>query len=50
LASLTYGVTATDPLTYLLTGTVLLGAALGAAVIPAWRAARLDPMVALRKE
>jgi predicted permease len=50
LASLTYGIAATDPVTYLLTGTVLLVAALGAAVIPAWRAARLDPMVVLRGE
>ncbi len=50
LASLTYGITATDPLTYALTGAVLLLAAAGAALIPAWRAAQLDPMAALRSD
>jgi ABC-type antimicrobial peptide transport system permease subunit len=50
VASLLYGVKSYDPAT-LAIAALLLGAATGiAAYLPARRAARLDPMVALREE
>ena len=50
MSSLLFGVEARDPLVFLLAPIVLLGVAALASYIPASRAARVDPLVALRME
>jgi putative ABC transport system permease protein len=48
VTSLLYGVEPNDTSAMLLAGSTLLSVAIIAAIIPAWRAARVDPVTALR--
>jgi putative ABC transport system permease protein len=50
LSKMVYGVSTTDPATFLVITGLLLIVALLASLLPAWRATRVDPLEALRCE
>jgi putative ABC transport system permease protein len=50
MAGMLFGVTPTDPLTFGLVSAGLVLVALAAAVVPTWRALRVDPATTLRSE
>ncbi len=50
LGSLLFGITTGDPVTFIEMGALLIAVAAIAGYIPAWKASRIDPMVALRSD
>jgi putative ABC transport system permease protein len=45
-----YGVKATDPITFYAVPVLILAVSAAACLIPAWKATRIDPAIALRYE
>jgi predicted permease len=50
LRGLLHGVTPADPSTFAVVAVALTGVAAAASLVPAWRASRVDPVVALKSE
>ncbi len=50
VASLLYGVRVLDPVTFVAVPVFMMAAAAVACFVPAWRASRIDPVVALREQ
>jgi putative ABC transport system permease protein len=50
MQTLLYGVSAADPLTFISVAVMLALVALAASLVPAWRATRVNPVVALKTE
>lgn len=48
--SLLFGVSPADPSTFVTVGAVAMAVALAACLVPAARALRIDPLVALRRD
>ena len=50
LTTLLFGISPLDPASYLVVIAILIGVAMAASWLPAWRASRVDPSVTLRSE
>ena len=50
LTGLLFEITPSDPLTFIFIVVFLAGVSLAACLVPAFRAARVEPLVALRQE
>jgi predicted permease len=50
MANLVFGITTTDPWTYVAVSSILAALAVAALLIPSYRAAKVDPIIALRYE